>query len=177
MRRLPSTLTLASWMGFLAVSAAMRIDGASAALAQAADASLEMDFTSSFIHISHLVLPGLVLLVLAFVPGTALYFLNEARIDRRHLGEGIGCGALALVALLALVPGTAIFNVDTDSAGFWALLLCSVLAIGFDRLVTDEAPDDEEEFRAGIAFIAHAMARQTHLHAGPGPQNSKAPMR
>ena len=177
MRRLPSTLALASWMGFLAVSATMRLAGTSETLLVHADALRQLRLADPSTLFSRLDLTSLLLFGIASMLGCALYLLNEARTDRRYIGEGIGFCALGLVAVMAVAPGTTVFSVDTGSAGFWGLLICSLVAIGFDRLITDEAPDDEEEFRAGMAFIAQAMARQTHLYSGPERPDSKAPMR
>ena len=47
------------------------------------------------------------------------------------------------------------------------MLAATVAFLAFDHFITDEAADDEAEFRAGIAVIAAAMAQQTRLYAEP----------
>ena len=74
---------------------------------------------------------------------------------------------LGVLALLASAPGLDATVPLGASLGFWAALAVTVAFLTFDHFITDEAPDDEAEFRAGIAVIAAAMAQQTRLYVEP----------
>ena len=175
MLRLPTTLALAPWLGFLLLSAALSAAGSVDQALQGTPTPLFRIDPSVLMHQAGLA-PILLLVAAGLIAG-ALFFLHEPRIDRRALGEGLGYGGLGLVALVASGSGAGVFSIDVSGGAFWALLGAAAAAIAFDHLVADEAPDDEEEFRAGIEAIAQAMARQTYLHTEPHGPDREVPRR
>lgn len=150
MPRLPSTFALAGWLGFVATSGLMLA---------ASDPSLGRPATDALAAAE---------LVTAATLALALACVNGRRRDRRALGERLGLAAfasIALVAAVASVSGLQAFPAGTAPGPFWTFLVLGVLAIGFDRVVTEERlEDDGAAFEAGITAIAEAMARQTHRY-------------
>lgn len=175
MRRFPTNLTLAGWTGFLFVTAVQLaaapgcpvLGGVGADLAAIDPAALLRPVDGRF-----------VLLLLAAAPMiAALLLLNEERTDRRGLGTRLAFAGLGVTAFLVMAAGPALIDVDPRGGVFWAVFGASLLAIVFDQRVTDESPDDEAEFRAGIAVIAQGMARQTFLYAERDGSDGKGPGR
>lgn len=161
MRRLPTILALGAWIGFLAVEVFQRASGLGDILRQSRPV---VEATAVLTRID--LLTFLMLLAGALL-ASGLHFLIEERIDRRLTGERLGMVGLGVLALLASAPGLGATASLGTSFGFWAALAATVAFLAFDHFITDEAPDDEAEFRAGIAVIAAAMAQQTRLYAEP----------
>lgn len=168
MPRLPSTFALAGWLGFVATSGLMLA---------ASDLSFSRPATDALAAAE---------LTIAATFALALACVNGNRRDGRALGERLGLaafGSIALVAAVASVCGLQAFPAGTAPGPFWALLVLGALTIGFDRVVTEErSKDDGAAFEAGIAAIARAMARQTHLYPlrpdrRAGGQGSEGPSR
>ncbi|RYH05584.1 MAG: hypothetical protein EON57_07545 [Alphaproteobacteria bacterium] len=165
MRRLPTTLALGAWIGFLAVEVLQRVSGLGDSLRQS---SPVVEATAV---LSRIDLPTFLLLLAGVLLASGLHFLIEERIDRRPTGERLGMVGLGVLALLASAPGLGATAPLGASLGFWAALAGTVAFLTFDHFITDESPDDEAEFRAGIAVIAAAMAQQTRLYAEPAGEH------
>ena len=165
MRRLPTTLALGAWIGFLAVEVFQRASGLGDILRQS---RAVVEATAVLTRID---LPTFLMLLAGALLASGLRFLSEERIDRRQIGERLGMAGLGVLALLASVPGLDATAPLGASLGFWAALAASVAFLAFDHCITDESPDDEAEFRAGIAVIAAAMAQQTRLYVEPAGEN------
>lgn len=161
MRRLPTTLAFGAWIGFLAVEVFQRASGLGEILRQSGPV---VEATAVLARID---LPTFLLLLAGVLLASGLHFLLEERIDRRPAGERLGMVGLGVLALLASAPGLDATAPLGASLGFWAALAATVAFLTFDHFITDEAPDDEAEFRAGIAVIAAAMAQQTRLYVEP----------
>jgi peptidoglycan/LPS O-acetylase OafA/YrhL len=174
MRRLPTNFTLAGWAGFLLVAALHLAAAPMLPISAGAGNPSGIDPAA----LLHPVDGRFVLLLVAAAPMlAALLLLNEGRTDRRALGERLAVAGLGLAAVLVMAAGPALVDVDPRGLAFWAVFGASLLAIVFDHLVTDESPDDEADFRAGIALIAQGMARQTLLYAEHDGPDGKGPGR
>jgi hypothetical protein len=164
MQRLLTTVTLAAWSGYGAVSAATHgVEAFASARAGMAGAPLSAWLprfvVDEAIATSFLAVAGLF--------GAALFLLHAAG-GRRAVAaaERLSLCALALVGLMLFAGTGPVAGPPVSAVTLILLLAASVAALALDRLIT---PDEEEAFdldtfEAGIAAVAEAMARQTRLY-------------
>ncbi|MBC8131180.1 MAG: hypothetical protein H7Y08_12760 [Rhizobiaceae bacterium] len=164
MSRLPSTVALAGWFGFVLTSIILASNGAGSEIATLEFATA--DLTAAMAYAALLVWQAASAAAMAW----ALYCLHDTGRERRRFGEQLGLAGLFALAVhggLGLVVG--IDPVAAQSAGYWVMLVLAALALLFDRLVAveEDAGDDKENFEAAVAVIAQSMARQTELYTDP----------
>lgn len=163
MPRLLTTVTLAAWLGYCAVSAGTLAAGAFAVALDGGVAETLPAFVAAEIAATGF-------LAMAGLFGAALFLLHVAQGARAVVvAQGLSLGALALSGLFLLL-GAGPAGPPASSTTTILVILASVLAVLIDRLI---AVDDEEEegdwesIDAGLAAVTEAMVRQTRLYTPP----------
>lgn len=164
MQRLLTTVTLAAWFGYCAVSALTHGFAAFVTARAGMAAGTMSDWLPSFvvdeaIATSFLAIAGLF--------GAALFLLHVTKGRRAVLiAERLSLGALCLAGLMLFAGSGPVAGPTVSTMTLALILAASGAMLALDRLITtqEEEEIDLESFEAGIAAVAEAMARQTRLY-------------
>ncbi|GGD25620.1 hypothetical protein [Aureimonas glaciei] len=163
MQRLLTTVTLAAWLGYCAVSAGTLAAGAFAVARDGGAAETLPAFIAAEIAATGF-------LAMAGLFGAALFLLHVTQGARAvAIAEGVSLGALALSGLFLLL-GAGPAGPPASATTTVFMVLASVLAVLVDRAITvdeEEEEGDWESFDAGLAAVTEAMVRQTRLYTPP----------
>jgi hypothetical protein len=162
MQRLLTTVTLAAWLGYCAVSAGTLAAGAFAVARDGRAAETLPAFIAAEIAATGF-------LAMAGLFGAALFLLHVTQGARAvAIAEGVSLGALALSGLFLLL-GAGPAGPPASATTTVFMVLASVLAVLVDRAITvdEEEEGDWESFDAGLAAVTEAMVRQTRLYTPP----------
>lgn len=180
MRRAATTVFLAGWIGFLAVSAAiptlavLRLAGAGfpspSALAGPVDVLAALMLMRGNDEVFAGTCAALAALMIAAFLASALWMTLRTDDTDRAYGDRLAFAGLAGIGLLlagARLSGTAATEAAGSLPSLFAVLCLSATAVLFDRMLDrQEEPEiDDEGLRMALSMIGREMARDAAARA------------
>lgn len=174
MRRLPTTMFLAGWAGFLGtaavVSCAAILTIANPEMVplpfvgEQAAASARVISAGGNVGVLAAAFAALISLVVASFLALSIWLLQGRTDEDRTVGESMtfaGFAAAGLLVVFAHVGGVGIFPQIESLTTFGTIVGLSFLSVVFDRMIeTEEGDADDADFEAATLLIAHGMARE-----------------
>lgn len=181
MRRMATTVFIAGWIGFFAVSAlssslaVLRIAEPGfphlAWIGDAADRMSVQVAAAGNADVLATVFAAFLSLAVASLLGVAIWLLQGVEPEDRTAGERLSFALLVVAGTLVAAfrfGGFSAFAEVESLAVFAGILALSMVAIGFDRLIEIDEDDTEEEdakFHATALLIGRGMAREAAMRS------------